>query len=462
MKITRMITLLLLLAIIPLHFPALEEEDANGSAKAMEPVSLIRKQSTANAELKKLAYKSFKWFQHYRNPDTGLVLDRSSNWKDTEKRNTMASIASTGYFLTLLPVWVRLGWISESAARKEALQTLRYAWKSLPTHNGLFYHFMDWKTGRRWGDCEVSVLDSAIFLNGCMTVAEGFRGGIARVANELVNRADWPRFLVSSGNGQVLALAWSPEDGLFGRADVRSSEMSMPYLLAIGSESHPIPKDIWYHMRTDYGSLEGYRILNPGFPLFTSYFGLGWCDLKNMQDKEGVDLYENARLTALANRAACRALATRWRTFQQNEGGWWGISAGDSPKGYVAAAPPNGDGDGTVWPMSALADVTWIPDIIDKDLARWMSSRNWEAVNGAYGLAPFSLDKNWVGDDIIGIDLGGFSVNWANYTTGFVWKLWGEHPTARKAMKRIGFTSDSKEKWQRANKGFSALAGTEK
>ena len=462
MKIARMISIILLLAMMPLNSLALVRDDTSSPADAISSISPIRMQSTASAELKKLAYKSFQWFQHYRNPDTGLVLDRGSNWKDAEKRNTMASIASSGYFLSLLPVWVRLGWLSESEARKEALRTLRFAWTKLPTHYGLFYHFMDWKTGRRWGDCEVSVLDSAIFLNGCMTVAEVFRGDVARVANELMDRADWTQFLVSSGNGQVLALAWSPENGLYGRADVRSSEMSMPYLLAIGSDAHPIPKNLWYHMRTDYGKLEGYRILNPGFPLFTSYFGLGWCELKNMKDKDGVDLYENARQTALANRAACRAIATRWKTFRQDEGGWWGISAGDSPKGYVAAAPPDGDGDGTVWPMAALADITWIPDVIDKDLVRWMSSMNWDEVNGAYGLAPFSLDKSWVGDDIIGIDLGSFSVNWANYTTGLVWKLWGEHPVARKAMERIGFTSDSNGKQSRTHKGFSILAATRK
>ncbi len=457
-----MISFILLLAMIPFNSLSMVRAETSSSSKAIASISSIRKQSAASSELKKLAYKSFKWFQHYRNPDTGLVLDRSSNWKDTEIRNTMASIASTGYFLSLLPVWVRLGWLSENAARKEALQTLRFAWKSLPNHFGLFYHFMDWKTGRRWGDCEVSVLDSAIFFNGCMTVAEGFQGDVAQVANELVDRADWTRFLVSSENGQVLALAWNPENGLYGRADVRSSEMSMPYLLAIGSPTHSIPKDIWYHMHLDYGMLEGYRILNPGFPLFTSYYGLGWCDLKNMKDKDGVDLYDNARRTALANRAACRAMASHWMTFQQDEGGWWGISAGDSPKGYVAAAPPNGDGDGTVWPMSALADVTWIPEVVDKDIVRWMSSKIWDAVNGAYGLAPFSLDKSWVGDDVIGIDLGSFSVNWANHTTGLVWKLWGVHPVARKAMERIGFTSDVNRYQPCTQKPFSSMAGTGK
>lgn len=458
MKTSRMIFVILLMTLIPLNALSVEKEDTVVTVQTKPNNTTDQTLSPAVKELKKLAYESFTWFQHYRNPDTGLVLDRGSNWKNTGTKNTMASIASTGYFLTLLPVWVRLGWLSEDKARKEALQTLRFAWDNLPDHDGLLYHFIDWKTGKRWGNCEVSVLDTAIFLNGCMTVAEGFHGDVAKVANELVDRADWTQFLVSSGKRRVMALAWTPENGLYGMADVRSSEMSMPYFLAIGSLTHPIPPDIWYHTRTDYGMLEGFRILNPGFPLFTSYYGLGWQNLKNMRDKDGVDFYENARLTALANRAACRAMASRWKTFREDEGGWWGISAGDSPKGYVSAAPPDGDGDGTVWPMTALADLPWIPEDIEKDIVKWMSSKNWDIVNGTYGLAPFSLDKSWVGDDLIGIDIGSFSVDWANYATGLVWKLWGEHPVARNAMKRIGFTTDSNST-QSGNKPNSSPLG---
>ena len=384
----------------------------------------------------------FEWFRDNRHPQTGMVLDRAPNWRDRGQRSRMSSIASTGYHLSLLPEWVRLGWLTREAAETQALQALDFASETLPHHQGLFYHFVDWETGQRWKQSEISTLDSAIFFNGCMVVAEAFGGRVAERANSLLDRADWTAFLVKhprSGKS-LLSLGWSPEKGLLGPADVRSSEMAMPLFLAVGSRTHPIDAECWYNTTVSYGKLGGHKILNRTHPLFTHFIGVsGWHDLRAQTDRDGVDLYANARLAALANREFCNRLGNQLSTYRHDSGGWWAISAGDSPDGYLAAAPVFGGPDGTVWPLAALATVPWIPQEIQDDLARWRSSPSWRAACGDYGLSPFNLDRRWVGNDLIGIDVGSFCLSLANHRNGTAWRLWMRHPVARTALDRLAF-----------------------
>jgi hypothetical protein len=400
----------------------------------------------ADALLDELGRKGFRWFQANRNPKNGLVRDRGPNWKGRGKPSGPVSIASIGYFLSVLPEAVRRGEISRGKAKAQALRVLRFAARHLEHHHGLFYHFVDWDTGRRFAftkdaKSEVSVLDSAIFFNGCMVAAVAFGRPVVTVANKLVDRADWTKFLVRhpKTGKKVLAFGWTPEKGLVGLADIRSSEIAMAYFLAAGSRTHPIKPRYWYHTKVVYGKVSGYRILNPTHSLFTSYYGLGWHRLQGLVDRDGVDLDANARRAALANRAFCRAIARDHPTYAKANGGWWGLSAGDSPKGYVGHGPVKGQPDGTVWPTAALAALPWLKKELRADLARWKASPAWKKANGDYGLAPFNLTKKWVGKDLIGIDVGSFLVSLANVRNQTIWDLWMRHPVAVRALQRLGY-----------------------
>jgi hypothetical protein len=398
-------------------------------------------QGRADRALDDLGKKAFRWFEENRNPRTGLVRDRAPNWKHRAKTSDMASIASLGYYLSMLPEAVRLGEITRAGAEAHALQALRFVTDKLHHEHGLLFHFIDWETGQRWDKCEVSVLDSSIFFNGCLVAAETFGGEVADLANRLVDRADWVHFLIKhhQTGKKVLSFGWKPEEGLLGPPDLRSSEIAMPYFLAVGSRTHPIDAECWYNTPVSYGDLCGYKILNPGYPLFTSYYGLGWHHLKGMSDRTGVDLEANARLAALANRDFCRTLAGKSLSFGLKEGSWWGISAGDSPKGYIGAGPVAADLDGTVWPTAALAALPSIPRELQQDLIHWQASKTWQRISGDYGLSPFNLDKDWVGDDLIGIDLGSFYLSLANHRNQTIWNLWMRHPVAVNALRMLGF-----------------------
>lgn len=391
--------------------------------------------------LDRLARKAFLWFEEHRSKKTGLVLDRSPNSPMGGELSNISSIASVGYYLSMLPEAERTGQISREEAEERALQIVSYVLNNMKHYHGILHHFLDVNTGQPIEGSEVSCLDSAIFFNGCMVVAQAYGERIAELANTLVDRADWTQFIVKhpETHKDLLALSWKPKMGLLGPMDVRSSEMAMAYFLAVGSRSHPIDPQCWYNTSVIFGDIEGRRVLNPRHPLFTSYYGLGWHYLKEFVDKEGIDLDKNARTAALANREFCRLLAEHSLTYSKESGGWWGISAGDSPNGYVAPHLILGDANGTVWPIAALAAVPWIPDEIETDIDNWRNSPLWAIVSGTYGLAPFNLDVEWVGSDVIGIDLGSFYINLANHRNGTIQQLWMRHPVAKLAFQKLGY-----------------------
>ena len=397
--------------------------------------------SQSDAILDDLGRRAFAWFERNRDEATGLVLDRAPNAEQERRRSNVASIASVGFYLSMLPEAVRLGQIDRAAAEGHARLVLHFLRDHGPQHDGLFYHFMDASSGRQTANSEVSALDSAIFFNGCMVVGRFFGGDVAPLADELLDRADWQRFVVkhSKTGKPVLSFGWKPGEGLLGGMQVRSSEIAMAYFLATGSRTHPIDPQCWYNTEVRRGKVAGLEVLNPTQPLFTSYYGLCWHNLSGKVDREGGDLDANAREAALANRAFCREMAGRFSTYSVGRGGWWGLSAGDSPRGYEAVGPVEAEVDGTVWPVAALAALPWVPEELNRDLIQWHVGPDWSAVAGAYGVAPFNADRKWVGRDLIGIDLGSFYLNLANLRHGTVRDLWMSHPIARSALSRLGY-----------------------
>jgi hypothetical protein len=388
-----------------------------------------------------LADRALLWFEAYRNPRSGLVPDRAPNWRQVgglgDARKIPCSIASMGYYLSILPDAVQMGRLTEPQARERALTAMEFLASHADHHAGFLHHFLDMETGKPMGSAEVSVLDSAILFNGCMVSSVYFRGDVAEAADRLLDRVDWGALLAptTGARPQLLAMAWEPRRGVYGPMDVRSSEFAMACFLAIGSPAQGLDTKVWTNTAVKKGTVEGQTLLNPTHGLFTSYFGLGWHMLEGRRDPDGVDLWANARASALANRARCRA--ARDETYQQEWGCWWGISAGDSPTGYIAPGLVGGGAGGTVWPTAALAALPWAPQEIEQDVVAWSHSPLWDYVLGPYGLSPFNIQKRWIGTDLIGIDLGSFYLGVANHRRGTVWNLWKQHPIAQRALARI-------------------------
>jgi hypothetical protein len=122
--------------------------------------------------LLELQERTFRFFWDTANPQNGLIPDRYPT-------PSYSSIAAVGFGLTTYPIGVERGYITRDQARQRVLATLRFFSKAPQSadprgaagHRGFFYHFLDMKTGERFGDSELSTVDTAILLAGACSVS---------------------------------------------------------------------------------------------------------------------------------------------------------------------------------------------------------------------------------------------------------------------------------------------------
>ena len=115
----------------------------------------------------------------------GLIRDKTILAKD------ISSIASVGYGLAALIVGVEHKWISYQKAYERADKTLDTFLNNVEGKNGFYYHFVNMETGKREWNCEISIIDTAIFLCGAITVGEYFKGIIQEKAEKIYRNINW-------------------------------------------------------------------------------------------------------------------------------------------------------------------------------------------------------------------------------------------------------------------------------
>ena len=121
--------------------------------------------------------KSYNFFLKEANTDKnsigyGLIRDKTILAKD------IASIASVGYGLAALIIGVEHKWIDYNEAYDRANRTLSTFINNVEGENGFYYHFVNMNTGKREWNCEISIIDTAIFICGAITAGEYFEGKV--------------------------------------------------------------------------------------------------------------------------------------------------------------------------------------------------------------------------------------------------------------------------------------------
>ncbi|HNW37098.1 MAG TPA: hypothetical protein PKM25_19310, partial [Candidatus Ozemobacteraceae bacterium] len=167
--------------------------------------------SDDNAFLEMIQRRTFTYFIECTNPENGLVMDKADNFRPCPLDSSFASVSGVGFGLAVMVVGAERGWISKAEAEKITLVTLRYFWNRMPHEHGFFYHFVDIRTGQRFEKVELSSIDTALFIAGCLLSAEYFvNPEIKLLASRLYNRVDWN--WMTNGT-QFLCMGWSPEEG---------------------------------------------------------------------------------------------------------------------------------------------------------------------------------------------------------------------------------------------------------
>lgn len=376
-----------------------------------------------------VARKTFDYFWREANPANGLIRDRST-------KDSPCSIAAVGFGLSAIPVGIERGWITRDEGYERVLVTLRtFASGGVEGKNGFYYHFVDMSEGRRFGDCEISSIDTAIFLAGALTAGQYFAGTEAEaLANKVYAAADWEWMM---NEGDTLSMGWKPEIGFLSARWNSFNEGLLAYVLAIGSPTHPISASAWDNIFRPVN--ENYICL-PQETLFVYQYPAAWIDFRNKEDSYA-NYFNNAVTATRMNRLFAVLRRFNYSTYDMDI---WGISACDGPAGYKPYGASEGNHDGTVAPYASIASMPFTPEL-SMAAIRAMLEREGGLVWGEYGfVSGFNVDQNWYSDQYVGIDQGIILLMLENYRSELIWKHFMAHPAIEEAMERIGFVkSDS-------------------
>jgi hypothetical protein len=415
-----------------------------GRHEKQPPTPPVQSPFTAEEEhfLDDLEHANFLFFWEQGNPTTGLIKDRCN--VRTSDKSVAASIASTGFGLTAICIAEKRGFISHADARLRVLHTLSFLWHKLPTHRGFFYHFANINTGERIWDSEASSVDTAILLCGILTCGQHFEDkDIRELAHAIFDRVDWTWL---SEDTTLLSHGWTPEMGFIPSRWDLYSELMMMYLLGMGSTTHPLHSEAWFAWKRTTFEYDGMRYVGSFAPLFVHQYSQAWFDFRNKRDQYA-DYFQNSVIATDVHRRFCVELNV---DFPDYSNALWGITASDSPHGYVAwgGPPATGPIDGTIVPSAAGGSLPFMPH----ETLRVLRTIHDHYPNAwsRYGFVnAFNPLTGWYDTDVIGIDTGITMLMAENTRTGFVWETFMKNPEAQRGMTTAGFNPYTPESSQK-------------
>jgi hypothetical protein len=385
------------------------------------------------AFLDELERQGCLYFLEQGSEKTGQVLDRARNdLAGARDPRRVSSIAATGFGLTALCIADRRGYLPHEQVIERVRTTLDWHLNQLPEVHGFFYHFNDIDTGERVWKCELSSIDTSLFLSGVLAARAHFNDAkIQSLASQIYERVDWPWML---NGGEAFAMGWHPETGFLEARWTRYCELMMIYLLAIGSRTQPVSAELWNSFSRPMVQYEGFRYISGQDPLFTHQFSHAWFDFRGRRDAYA-NYFDNSVTATRAHKAFCLAHPD-W--FSED---YWGVSASDSEGGYVewGGPPAIGPLDGTVVPCAAAGSLPFLPaDCIA--VLRAMRSKWGQRAWGRYGFVDaFHPTASWYDPDVLGIDQGISVLMAENLRSGFVWDTFMSNPECVRAMQLAGF-----------------------
>jgi hypothetical protein len=357
-------------------------------------------------------------------PGYGLIRDRYPGSAG------IASMASVGFGLSAYPIGVEKGYISLEEGQERASKTMDTL-LAMERTEGFYYHFVDMETGKRAWESEVSSIDTAILMMGVLTAGSYFGGEVETKAQEIYDGVNWPWFIDEERN--MFHMAYRPEKALEGQGGFEGhwdfyAEQLMLYVLAAGSDTHPIDETTYYTFTRHYGKYgDGEGFVHSWFgSLFTYQFSHAWIDFRDYIDAEEVNWFDNSVAASQAQVDFAIANDDEYITLGPDA---WGLTASDGPGGYngLYGAPPSGFDnnshfiDDTIPPAGAIGSIIFVPDAAEQAMLNYYSI---EELKGEYGFQDaYNLTEDWYASDVIGIDKGISLLMLANYQNDLVYQI---------------------------------------
>ena len=418
--------------------------------------------------LTKIQREAFQYFLDHVDETTGLIADK-------DQPESPSSIAVTGMALTAYIIAAEQKWISRKVAVEKTLTTLRFFYNSEQSkaihatgYKGFYYHFLHMESGKRAWNCELSTIDTALFIAGALSSAAYFtkqnaeEKEIAELADQLYRRIDWQWALRRS---KSLCHGWKPGSGFlkFSWCD-QYSEALLMYVLAMGSPTFPVGADVYKNWIDNFSLTKVYGIeyLYAG-PLFIHQFPHLWIDFRNVYDsfnkKSGFDYFENSsratkvhQLHAIENKEA----------FEGVDKYSWGLTASDGPGkktmiingikrvffNYQARGGPFGPHDGTISLAAVIASLPFAPDLVMETICHHHEKH--DATNKKIKSLYVSTNATfrnkamksvgWASEWEFGLNQGPVVIMLENYRSELIWNLMKQCPYITNGLQTAGFS----------------------
>lgn len=425
--------------------------------KVLEP-------SLSDEALDRLERDTFRYFAEEINLENGLVADNT-------RTDSPSSIAVVGFALTAYPIAVERGYMKRSEAVKRALTSLRFfndgpqgPHEDAIGYNGFFYHFLDMKTGRRFGNSEISTIDTTYLLAGSLTAAAYFDGEtkdereLRTLARSLYDRADWQW---AQNKGLTVAHGWKPKRGFIRYRWTGYSEALILYVLGLASPTFPLSEESYREWTRTYQwkKIYGHEFLYAG-PLFIHHLSHMWIDFRGIQDEymraKALNYFENSRRAVYVQQEYAMRNPKKFDGYGRFS---WGITASDGPgpatrrvngrrvrfHAYLARAVPYGPDDGTLSPWAVAGSLPFAPEVVLPTLSR--INLDFPDITSEYGFKcsynptfKARKRKGWVSRGYYGLDQGPIVMMIENYRSGMIWRMMRRCPYIVNGLRRAGFS----------------------
>jgi len=438
---------------------------------SISPVGVIKNISD-DSLLTIVQRQTFRYFWQYAHPVSGLARERDNTvqadyyWDYINEADDVpnlskgsfgseaCAIGGTGMGILATIVAVNRGWIGRDTALKRLIKMVDFL-NTADRYHGIFPHFMNGTTGKTipFGplDDGADIVETSYLLMGLLAAKVYFKGSskaeqyFSHRVQQIWQDANWSWF--SKGGQQTLYWHWSLENDFQMNFPVYGyDEALITYIMAASSPTHAISKTLyenswvksasWKNGKSYYGYELPLGNFDKGGPLFFEQYTYLGINPEGLTDDHGIDYAKQTRNHTLINRAYCIENPKHYKGYGPN---CWGLTAGDSYKGYVAHCP---EVDlGVIQPTAALSSFPYTPKYSMQALKHFyydLGSKIW----GPYGFADgFSESKNWYATTHLAIDQGPIVVMIENYRTGLIWHLFMQIPEIQKGLKKLGFSS---------------------
>ena len=439
--------------------------------KSIEAVGVIKNISDS-ALLDIVQKQTFRYFWHYGHPVSGLARERSNTVKavyywdyineaDDEPNLSRSSfgeeacaIGGSGFGIMSIIVATERKWIDRDTAVRRLIKMVDFL-ITADCYHGIYPHFMNGATGKTipFGrlDDGADIVETSYLMMGLLSARQYFNGNtieekyFRKRVQQIWDAADWNWH--SKGDNKLLYWHWSPSNDFNMNFPVYGwDEALITYIVAASSPYHSISKLLyenswvksssWKNGKKYYGIELPLGNFEKGGPLFFEQYTFMGIDPNGLKDDHGIDYAMQTKNHTLINRAYCIENPQHYKGYAEN---CWGLTAGDSYKGYVAHCPEVDKG--VIQPTAALSSFPYTPEYSMKALKHFyydLGDKLWSP----YGFVDgFSETNNWYAKSHLAIDQGPIIVMIENYRTGLLWKLFMSCPEIKNGLQKLGFES---------------------